>query len=218
MSPAAPTRVLLADDHTLVRRGLRLILEAEPDLTVVAEAGTGAEAVRQAGTGVDIAVLDVSMPILTGLQAAAEIGRRHPSVRRVLLSMHSNEQYLCEAAASGACGYVLKDAVDEELVDACRAAARGEGFVFPRAISAAARKRVASAAAGDGLYEGPLSSREREVLKLIAEGHSGQQIASMLFISEKTVDRHRSNLLEKLDLRDRVDLTRYAIRVGLAEA
>jgi DNA-binding NarL/FixJ family response regulator len=218
VNAGAPARVLLADDHTLVRRGLRLILDAEADLTVVAEAGTGAEAVRLAGTGVDIAVLDVSMPILTGLQAAAEIGRRHPSVRRVLLSMHSNEQYLCEAAAAGACGYVLKDAVDEELVDACRAAAQGGGFVFPRGIPAAVRERVERAAAGDGVPDGPLSSREREVLKLIAEGHSGQQIATLLFISEKTVDRHRSNLLEKLGLRDRVDLTRYAIRVGLAEA
>jgi DNA-binding NarL/FixJ family response regulator len=217
MSSARRTRVLLADDHTLVRRGLRMILEAEPDLQVVAEAGDGAEAVNRA-SGADLAVLDVSMPRMTGLQAAVEIGRKHPSVRSVLLSMHSNEQYLCEAAAAGACGYVLKDAVDEELVDACRAAAQGGGFVFPRGIPAAVRERVERAAAGDGVPDGPLSSREREVLKLIAEGHSGQQIATLLFISEKTVDRHRSNLLEKLGLRDRVDLTRYAIRVGLAEA
>jgi DNA-binding NarL/FixJ family response regulator len=211
-------RVLLADDHTLVRRGLRMILEAERDMTVVAEAGTGAEAVSVAGDGVDLAVLDVSMPVLTGLQAAAEIERRHPHVRTILLTMHSNEQYLCEAARAGAAGYVLKDAVDEELVDACRAATRGRPFVFPRGIPKGVRERVERAAAGDGRSDGPLSDREREVLKLIAEGHSGQQIAALLVISEKTVDRHRSNLLQKLELKDRVDLTRYAIRVGLVEA
>jgi DNA-binding NarL/FixJ family response regulator len=211
-------RVLLADDHTLVRRGLRLILEAERDFQVVAEAGTGADAVRAAADGVDLAVLDVSMPVLTGLQAASEIERRHEGVRSILLTMHSNEQYLCEAARAGASGYVLKDAVDEELVDACRAAARGAAFVFPRGIPAAVRERVERAAAGDASVDGPLSEREREVLKLIAEGHSGQQIATLLVISEKTVDRHRSNLLQKLELRDRVDLTRYAIRVGLVEA
>jgi DNA-binding NarL/FixJ family response regulator len=209
-------RVLLADDHTLVRRGLRMILEAERDMTVVAEAGTGAEAVSLAGDGVDLAVLDVSMPVMTGLQAAAELGRRHPGVKSILLTMHSNEQYLCEAVGAGAAGYVLKDAVDEELVDACRAATRGAAFVFPRTSPAGMRERVAASAGGGS--NGPLSEREREVLKLIAEGFSGQQIAALLVISEKTVERHRSNLLQKLDLRDRVDLTRYAIRVGLVEA
>jgi DNA-binding NarL/FixJ family response regulator len=217
MSSVRPTRVLLADDHTLVRRGLRMILEAEPDLQVVAEAGDGAEAVTRA-SGADLAVLDVSMPRMTGLQAALEIGRKHPSVRSVLLSMHSNEQYLCEAAQAGASGYVLKSAVDEELVSTCRAAAQGSPFVFPSGIADVVRDRVQRAAAGESVAAGPLTEREREVLKLIAESHSGQQIASMLHISEKTVDRHRSNLLEKLALRDRVDLTRYAIRVGLAEA
>jgi DNA-binding NarL/FixJ family response regulator len=208
-------RVLLADDHTLVRRGLRMILEAEHDMAVVAEAGTGAEAVRQAGEGVDLAVLDVSMPVMTGLKAAAELGRRHPEVKSILLTMHSNEQYLREAVQAGASGYVLKDAVDEELVGACRAATRGAPFVFPRTSPAGMRERVATA---DGGWNGPLTEREREVLKLIAEGYTGQQIAAMLVISEKTVERHRSNLLQKLALRDRVDLTRYAIRIGLVEA
>src|SRR3954454_24606025 len=214
MSKAARTRVLLADDHTLVRRGLRMILDAESDLEVVAEAGDGAEAVRAAGDA-DLAVLDVSMPRMTGLQAAAAIARTHPGVRCVLLSMHSNEQYLCEAAQAGAQGYVLKSAVDEELVSTCRAASQGAGFVFPEGIPTPVRERVKRVAAGEATSSGPLSGREREVLKLIAEGYSGQEIASQLYISEKTVDRHRSNLLEKLDLRDRVDLTRYAIRIGL---
>jgi DNA-binding NarL/FixJ family response regulator len=162
-------------------------------------------------------VLDVSMPRMTGLQAAAEIRRRQPTVRCVLLSMHSNEQYLCEAAQAGASGYVLKSAVDEELVSTSLAASKGSGFVFPRAMPDKVRARVTRAAAAATGPSGPLTEREREVLKLIAEGYSGQQIASMLCISEKTVDRHRSNVLEKLDLRDRVDLTRYAIRVGLVE-
>ena len=207
-------RVLLADDHTLVRRGLRMILEAERDIAVVAEAGTGAEALSQAGEGIDLAVLDVSMPVMTGLQAASELRRRHPGLKSILLTMHSNEQYLCEAVQAGASGYVLKDAVDEELVDACRLATRGAPFVFPRSSPPEVRERVKAA---DG-SSGPLSDREREVLKLIAEGFTGQQIAAMLVISEKTVERHRSNLLHKLALRDRVDLTRYAIRVGLVEA
>jgi DNA-binding NarL/FixJ family response regulator len=210
-------RVLLADDHALVRRGLRMILDAEPDLRVVAEAGDGAQAVRAAARA-DLAVLDVSMPRMTGLQAATEIGRKHPGLPCVLLSMHSNEQYLCEALEAGAHGYVLKSAVDEELVNTCRAASRGRRFVFPRGTPRAVRERAERAAAGGEANAGPLTERERQVLKLIAEGFSGQQIASMLVISEKTVDRHRSNVLEKLDLRDRVDLTRYAIRVGLAEA
>jgi DNA-binding NarL/FixJ family response regulator len=208
-------RVLLADDHTLVRRGLRMILEAERDITVVAEAGTGAEALSHAGDNIDLAVLDVSMPVMTGLQAAAELRRRHPDLKSILLTMHSNEQYLCEAVHAGAAGYVLKDAVDEELVDACRLATRGAPFVFPRSSPAEVRERVTAA---DAPSSGPLTEREREVLKLIAEGYSGQQIAAMLVISEKTVERHRSNLLQKLALRDRVDLTRYAIRVGLVEA
>ena len=206
-------RVLLADDHTLVRRGLRMILDAEPDMDVVAAAGDGAEAVRLAPR-VDLAVLDVSMPRKTGLQAATEIRRKRPDVACVLLSMHSNEQYLSEAVQAGASGYVLKSAVDQELVSTCRAAARGEPFAFPHGMREAVRRRILGGAGGSG----PLSDREREVLKLIAEGHSGQQIASLLVISEKTVDRHRSNLLEKLALRDRVDLTRYAIRSGLVEA
>ena len=210
-------RVLLADDHTLVRRGLRMILEAGADMEVVVEAGDGAEALRLA-PAVDLVVLDVSMPRMTGLQAALEIRRRHPDVRTVLLSMHANEQYLCEAVQAGANGYVLKSAVDEELVSTCQAAVNEEPFVFPRGTSAAVCERVLRAAADGVASSGPLSDRERQVLKLIAEGHSGQQIASLLVISERTVDRHRSNLLEKLALRDRVDLTRYAIRVGLVEA
>jgi DNA-binding NarL/FixJ family response regulator len=208
--------VLLADDHAMVRRGLRLILDAEPDLEVVAEAGDGAEAVEQAlRTGIHLAILDVSMPKLTGLQAAREIARQRPDVRILMLSMHDNEEYLFEALSVGASGYVLKSAVDQDLVGACRAALRGEPFLYPAAVTALIRSHI------DRRREhpdhDPLSPREQEVVKLIAEGMSGREIAELLAISPRTVERHRANVLEKLGLQDRVQVTRYAIRRGLIE-
>lgn len=210
-------RILLADDHALVRKGLELVLDGEPGLSVVAEASNGAEAVeRAAAERVDLAILDVGMPRMTGLQAAAELNRSQPDVRVLLLSMHENEQYLCESACAGARGYILKSAVDRELVEACRAALGESDFVFPAGTTEQTRERVAQAARGEG-PEGPLSPREREVVKLIAEGHSGREIAGVLCISQKTVDRHRANVFAKLALRDRLDVARYAIRTGLVE-
>ena len=218
MSPASATRILLADDHALVRRGLRMILEAESDMSVAIEAGDGIEAVDAATDGaIDLAVLDVSMPRMTGLQATRELRRRHPELVVLLLSMHANEQYLCEAVRAGAAGYVLKSAVDKELVEACRAAIRGGNFACPSALDEATRARVEAVAEGDDGDSGSLSSRELEVLRLIAEGTSGREIAEALFISEKTVDRHRANIFDKLGMRDRVELARYAIRSGLIE-
>jgi DNA-binding NarL/FixJ family response regulator len=208
--------LLLADDHAMVRRGLRLILDAEPDLEVVAEAGDGAEAVQRALTeDVDLAILDVSMPRLTGLQAAREIARRRPDVRILMLSMHDNEEYLFEALSVGASGYVLKSAVDQDLVGACRAALRGEPFLYPAAVSTLIRSHLERRREEPG--HDPLSPREQEVVKLIADGLSGRQIADLLGISPRTVERHRANVLEKLGLQDRVDVTRYAIRRGLIE-
>jgi DNA-binding NarL/FixJ family response regulator len=208
--------LLLADDHAMVRRGLRLILDAEPDLEVVAEAGDGAEAVQRALTeDVDLAVLDVSMPRLTGLQAAREIARRRPDVRILMLSMHDNEEYLFEALSVGASGYVLKSAVDQDLVGACRAALRGEPFLYPAAVSTLIRSHLERRREEPG--HDPLSPREQEVVKLIADGLSGRQIADLLGISPRTVERHRANVLDKLGLQDRVDVTRYAIRRGLIE-
>jgi DNA-binding NarL/FixJ family response regulator len=210
-------RILLADDHAMVRRGLRLILDAEPDLRVVAEASDGAEAVEQAlRHDVHLAVLDITMPLRTGLQAAREIARRRPDTRILILSMHDNEEYLFEALAVGAAGYVLKSAVDTDLVNACRAALRGEAFLYPAAVNALIRSHLERTRDERGPFD-PLSPREAEVVKLIAEGLSSREIADVLVISPKTVERHRSNILEKLDLRDRVDLTRYAIRRGLVE-
>jgi DNA-binding NarL/FixJ family response regulator len=217
MSVPIRAGILLADDHAMVRRGLRLILDAEPDLCVVAEAGDGADAVEQAlRHDVDLAVLDITMPRRTGLQAAREIGRQRPDTRILILSMHDNEEYLFEALAVGASGYVLKSAVDTDLVSACRAALRGEAFLYPAAVNALIRSHLERTRGEGGPFD-PLSPRETEVVKLIAEGLSSREIAEVLIISPKTVERHRANVLEKLGMRDRVDITRYAIRRGLIE-
>jgi DNA-binding NarL/FixJ family response regulator len=211
-------RILLADDHALVRAGVRRILDAEPDLTVVAEAADGAEAVELARTTTpDLAVLDISMPRMTGLQAAGEITRRIPSVQTLMLSMHDNEQYFFSALKAGACGYVLKSAADEDLVAACRAAMRGESFLYAGVASTLVRDFLDRMRRGEGIPRAVLTAREEEVVKLIAEGHSSKEIAATLVISHKTVERHRANILAKLGMRDRTELTRYAIRAGLIE-
>jgi DNA-binding NarL/FixJ family response regulator len=213
-----PARVLLADDHALVRRGVRLILDREPDLEVVAEAGDGAEAVRCVrDMDVDLAILDVAMPRLTGLQAAREISRRPAPPKLLMLSMHDNEQYFFESLRVGASGYVLKSVADRDLVDACRAALRGDSFLYPGAESALVRDYLERLERGERLPKAVLTPREDEVVKLIAEGHSSREIARLLTISVRTVERHRENILEKLGMRDRTELTRYAIRVGLIE-
>jgi DNA-binding NarL/FixJ family response regulator len=212
------TRVLLADDHALVRRGLRLVLDAEPDLEVVAETGDGAEAVQRAlEPEVDLAILDISMPRMTGLQAARELHRRRPELRILMLSMHQNERYLYEALKAGASGYVLKTVADRDLVEATRAAMRGEKFLYPGAMTPLIRDLLHGARNDAVVREDPLTARETEIVKLIAESYSTKEIAEALVISEKTVDRHRTNILEKLGMHDRVELTRYAIRHGLVE-
>jgi DNA-binding NarL/FixJ family response regulator len=217
MTGGQPTRVLLADDHALVRRGVRLILESEPDFTVVAEAGDGAQAVTLAReVDIDLAVLDVAMPRLTGLHAAREISRRFPGLP-LMLSMYDNEQYFFEALKAGASGYVLKSVADQDLVSACRSAVRGEPFIYPDALTTLMREHLDRAARGDHVPERVLTAREAEVVKLIAEGCSSKEIAALLVISTKTVERHRANILQKLDMRDRTQLTRYAIRTGLLE-
>ena len=216
MTVPLKTRILLADDHEVVRNGLRMVLDSAPDLEVVAEAGDGAEAVELAlSEDVHLAVLDVTMPRMTGLQAARELSRRKPELRVLILSMHDNEQYFFEALKAGASGYVLKSRgeprPDRGLPgdDARRAVplpgrGQGAGPRLPRP-----RRR------GEATPEDPLSPRELEVVKLIAEGFTSEEIAEQLFISKKTVDRHRANVLEKLGMRNRVELTRYAIRRGL---
>jgi DNA-binding NarL/FixJ family response regulator len=165
----------------------------------------------------DQAIIDVSMPRMTGLQAAAELTAQHPALRVLMLSMHENDQYLFEALKAGASGYVLKSAADRDLVEACRAALRGEPFLYPAAVAALIRDFLDRARDGEAVPDDPLTPRELEVVKLIAEAHTNAEIAGLLHISAKTVERHRENLMGKLGMRDRVQLTRYAIRRGLVE-
>jgi DNA-binding NarL/FixJ family response regulator len=219
MTVPLKTRILLADDHAMVRRGLRMVLAAQPDLSVIAEAGDGAEAVEIALSTeeLDLAVLDVAMPRLTGLQAAAELRQRRPELRTLMLSMYDSEQYFFEALKAGAAGYVLKSAADRDLVEACRAAMRGEPFLYPAAVAVLIRDYLDRASRGEATPTDPLTPRELEIVKLVAEGHSSDEIADTLVISKKTVEHHRSHILDKLGMRDRVELTRYAIRRGLVE-
>jgi DNA-binding NarL/FixJ family response regulator len=214
VSAPLKTRILLADDHALVRHGLRMVLNAAPDMEVAAEAGDGVEAVELGlREDVHLAVLDVMMPRKTGLQAAAELSRRRPELRLLMLSMHDSEQYLFEALKAGASGYVLKTVADRDLVEAVRAAMRGEPFLYPAAVTALIRDYLVR----EETPTDPLSPRELEVVKLIAEAFTSDQIAQQLSISRRTVDRHRENILAKLNVRDRVELTRYAIRRGLID-
>jgi DNA-binding NarL/FixJ family response regulator len=213
------TRILLADDHAMVRRGLRHVLDAEADLEVVAEADDGRSAVALAlDEEIDLAILDVTMPRLTGLQAARELLKRRPDLRVLILSMHDNEEYFFEALRAGASGYVLKSAADRDLVEACRATMRGQPFIYPDAVQTLIRDYLERARGSDEIPKDPLTPRESEIVKLIAEGYNNKRIAEELVISEKTVERHRANVLEKLGMHDRVELTRYAIRRGLVEA
>jgi DNA-binding NarL/FixJ family response regulator len=215
MNASDPTRVLLADDHHVVRHGLRLLIDAEPDLTVVAEAGDGIDAVNAVlENEIDLAILDVSMPRMTGINAAREILRARPDVRVLMLSMHDSTEYLFEALRAGASGYVLKSGADRDLIEACRAAMRDEPFLYPSAIRTLIRDHLERAPTE---ARDVLTPRETEIVKLIAEAHSSREIAELLVISPKTVERHRANILEKLGMSDRVELTRYAIRRGLVE-
>jgi DNA-binding NarL/FixJ family response regulator len=209
-------RILVADDHGIVRSGIKLLLERQPDLHVVAEAADGVEAVEQAlATNPDLCILDVGMPRMTGLQAAREIRSFRSDTKVLMLSMHDDEHYLFDALKAGAAGYVLKREADQDLVGAVRAVARGEAFLTNAAERSIIRDWMSGAASGPSV---PLTPREEEVVKLIAEAHTNTQIARILHLAEKTVESHRANVLRKLGMRDRVQLVRYAIRRGLVEA
>jgi DNA-binding NarL/FixJ family response regulator len=211
------TRILIADDHSIVRSGLKKVLDAKPDMEVVAEAEDGAEAVEKAlKEDVHVVILDVSMPRKTGIQAAAELHKRRPELRLLMLSMHDSEQFLFEALKAGASGYVLKSGADTDIVNAVRAAMRGDSYLYPSAVTAIVRDYVERGGRGEEQFD-VLTPRELEVLKLIAEAYTSKEIAKALWISIKTVERHRQNILDKLGMRDRVELTRYAIRRGLIQ-
>jgi DNA-binding NarL/FixJ family response regulator len=211
------TRILVADDHPIVRSGLKKVLDAQADLKVVAEAEDGAEAVEKAlSDDVHLAILDVSMPRMTGIQAAAELGKRKPELRVLMLSMYDSEQFLFEALKAGASGYVLKSDADQDIVEACRRTMRGQSFLYPSAVTTLVRDYVERSRPDDEQFD-ILTPRELQVLKLIAEANTSKEIAKELFISVKTVERHRANILDKLGMSDRVELTRYAIRRGLIQ-
>jgi DNA-binding NarL/FixJ family response regulator len=218
MTTPLKTRVLLADDHEIVRSGLRAVLDGEADIEVVAEAQDGSEAVEKAiDHDVDLAILDVAMPRMTGLQATVELLRRRPKIRVLILSVHESEQYFFEALKAGASGYVLKTAANRDLVQACRASMRGEPFLYPAAVTTLIRDYLERARNGEEGPEDPLTPRELQVVKLIAEAYTSDEIAEALVISRKTVDHHRARILDKLGMRNTADLTRYAIRRGLIQ-
>jgi DNA-binding NarL/FixJ family response regulator len=208
--------ILIADDHGIVRSGIRMLIDRQEGMRVVAEAEDGIEAVELAQvTKPDVAIVDVSMPRMTGLQAARELRARVPGTSVLLLSMHDDERYYFDALEVGAAGYVLKRAADTDLIDAIQAVARGEQFVAPVTERAVIKDWLRSGR--QDRLDDPLTPRELDVVKLIAEAHTNKQIAGALHVSEKTVESHRANVLAKLGMRDRVELVRYAIRRGLVE-
>ncbi|MDQ3571986.1 MAG: response regulator transcription factor [Actinomycetota bacterium] len=207
-------RVVIADDHGIVRSGVRMLLERQADIEVIGEAEDGAAArdlvIREKP---DLAILDVKMPKLTGLQATREIRAQVPEVAVLILSMYDDERYLFEALKAGASGYVLKAQADSDLMAAVRAVEKGEPFLTP-----AAQQALIKDVLGEGaVRQDDLTPREEEIVKLVAEAHTNKEIAEVLHLSEKTVENHRSNAMRKLGMRDRVELVRYAIRKGLIE-
>ncbi|HEY4690577.1 MAG TPA: response regulator transcription factor [Anaerolineae bacterium] len=217
-----PIRILLADDHTLVRAGIRALLNGLKGIEVVAECGDGHEALRLIEQQPpDVAMIDISMPGLNGLEVASRVTKQWPDVRVIILSMHATEEYVLQALRAGASGYLLKDAGPSELELAIRAVMRGETYLSPavsKHVVEEYRRRVSGEAAVSGAEPSPfeqLTPRQREILQLIAEGHSTHDIAQRLSISVKTVETHRAQLMERLGIHDIAGLVRYAIRMGL---
>lgn len=216
----AKIKVVIADDHAVVREGIKMILSREPDIEIVGEASNGREALDLVATAKPIVVvMDISMPEMGGIEATRRVKEAYPKVNVLALTMHEDESYVFQLLKAGASGYVLKRGAAQDLVQAIRSAARGEAFLYPsvaRSVLADYLKRVQSGEERHR-YDG-LTDREREILALIAEGLSNQEIAQKLFISIKTVQTHRTHIMEKLDLHNRAQLVRYAIRKGLIEA
>jgi two-component system, NarL family, response regulator NreC len=206
-------RVLIVDDHAVVRAGLHLLLDAEKDIEVVGEAGDAREAVFEARSSKpDVVLMDVVLGEKSGIEIAPDLIHEHPELKVLVLSMQDDPRYVREAFAAGACGYVLKEAADAELVSAIREVARGGSYVHP---SLGARLAADDAAAAQAAEHDPLSDREREVLRLLALGHTNQEIAQMLFISVRTAETHRAHIMQKLRLETRAELVRYALAQGL---
>ncbi len=213
-------KVVIADDHAIVREGVRMILAKEKDIEVVGEAEDGQQALQLVETQKPtVVVMDISMPGMGGVEATQTLKERHPQVAVLALTMHEDESYVFQLLRAGASGYVLKRAAAQDLVQAVRAAARGEAFLYPSVARKVVEDYLKRVEAGEERerYDG-LTEREKEILTHIAQGLSNQQIAEKLFISIKTVQTHRAHILEKLGLHDRTELVRYAIRKGLIDA
>lgn len=219
MTEVEPIRILIADDHAVIRSGLRLLLESRPDLQVVGDVGTGRDTIEQAlRLQPDVLLLDIAMPDMNGLEVAREVRAQAPDVRIIVLTMYDDEEYLRQFLQIGVAGYVLKRAADTELVDAIRAVHRGESFVYPSLMGRlidSYLKQPPPARSPEAA--GELSPRELEVLRLVALGNTSQQIADQLLISVNTVETHRAHIMEKLGLRGRAQLVRYAIAKGLLD-
>jgi DNA-binding NarL/FixJ family response regulator len=210
-------RILLGDDHTLVRQGLRKILEARPEWQVVAEASDGRDAVRQALSGQpDVAILDIGMPLLNGIEATRQIVRRCPNIRVLILSMHSDEAYIIQSLKAGAHGYLLKDSADTELIRGVAAVASGQSFFSPSVAKVMLDEYVRHLAE-KGIVDRfeSLSEREREIFQLAAEGHSNKEVANLLSVSPATVETHRAHIFQKLDIHNTAELVLYAVRRGV---
>ena len=208
-------RILIVDDHAVVRTGLRLLLDAEEDFETVAEAGTARDAVFEARKHKpDVILMDVGLPDRSGIEVTVDVLKEAPDAQVLVLSMEDDPSYVREAFSAGASGYVLKEAADSELVTALRQVAAGEPYVHP---ALGARMAAAEAEAAARADADPLSEREREVLRLLALGHTNQEIAKMLFISVRTAETHRAHIMQKLRLTTRAELVRYALAHGLLE-
>ncbi len=207
--------MLVVDDHAIVREGVKMVLETDPELQVVGEAGSGEEAIeRVRELQPDVVVMDIAMPGLSGFEATRRIRASHPDVMVLALTVHDSEAYVFQMLRAGAVGYVLKRAAAADLIQAVKAARRGEALLHPSVARLLIRDYLARAERGEEGAE-RLSDREREILKLIAEGRTNREIASMLYLSVKTVQAHRANLMRKLGLHDRVELVKYALRKGI---
>lgn len=212
-------RILLADDHTILRAGLRMMLNAQPDMEIVGEAQDGRQAIAETQRlQPDIILMDITMPDMNGIEATRQIKRLHPETKVLMLTMHENEEYVFQALRAGAAGYMLKEAADTDLISALRVIQSGQFYLSPMAQSVMVGdylQRVRTGEEKDSYSS--LTEREREILKLVAEGYTNNQIAERLVISPKTVDTHRTHVMDKLNLHSRAELVKYAMRRGLLE-
>src|SRR3989440_1762237 len=212
-----PIRVMLVEDHNLVRAGIRAVIDGQSDIQVIAEATEGRQAIRLARANCpDVAVVDVAMPNMSGIEVTREIRRLCPQTQVLILTAHDNEEYFFQTLKAGAVGYVLKKAAASDLIAAIEAASKGEPYLYPSVARLLVSDYLQRAPERE-TFE-PLSDREREVLRLVAEGKTNRQIADSLFLSIKTVQTHRDHIMKKLHMHDRTDLVKYAIRKGLIEA